>query len=109
MKRLYDVLALLGDACDEALLRQFIHEQWVVPELDNGDWLFEDIDVARCHLILHLRLEMQVDDAAMPLVLHLLDQVYGLRRQLRSLATAIEKQPRRVQADIFSLLKEMER
>lgn len=42
----------------------------------------EEIDVERIRLILDLRDIFEVNDAALPLVLQLLDEVYALRRLL---------------------------
>jgi chaperone modulatory protein CbpM len=44
--------------------------------------------VARARLIVELRDTAEVNDAAMPVVLSLLDQLYDLRRQLRRLHRA---------------------
>lgn len=105
MRRWVEVLTELQDCCDEPTLKQFIGAQWVCPQAEGEDWLFDDIDIERCRLIVHLRVELSVNDDAVPVILHLLDQVYGLRHQVRTLAHAIEKQPREIQADIFSRLK----
>ena len=51
----------------------------------------------RVELILEIRHEFAIDDEAMPLVLGLLDQVYGLRRQLRRLCDALAAQPSEIQ------------
>lgn len=65
-------------------------ERWIVAghvraERNNGDLLFEEIDVERVRLILELRDVMEVNEAALPVVLSLLDQLYALRRRLRGL------------------------
>ena len=51
----------------------------------------------RVELILGIRRDFAIDDEAMELVLGLLDQVYGLRRQMRRLCDAVATQPENVQ------------
>ena len=60
-------------------------------------WVFHEVDVARVELILDIRRDFAIDDEAMGLVLGLLDQVYGLRRQMRRLCDAVATQPQDVQ------------
>ncbi len=62
---------------------------WVRPDGEPGAYLFGDIDVARIGLILELRDDLRIGDDAMPVVLGLLDQVYGLRRQLRAVSDGL--------------------
>jgi chaperone modulatory protein CbpM len=59
--------------------------------------VFHEIDVARVELIVDIRRDFAVDDEAMELVLGLLDQIYGLRRQMRRLCEAVASQPPDVQ------------
>jgi chaperone modulatory protein CbpM len=42
----------------------------------------------------------------MPLVLSLLDQLYGLRAQMRAVARAVERQPESVRDAILAALRE---
>ena len=43
---------------------------------------------------------MNVNDDAVPIILALLDQLYGLRRELRTIATALSKQPDEVRQQL---------
>jgi chaperone modulatory protein CbpM len=81
-------------------LVRWIENRWVLPERHGETWIFREVDVARVELIFEIRHEFALDDEAVPLVLGLLDQVYGLRRQLRRLCTALETQPAEVQQAI---------
>jgi len=76
---------------DSARLERWIAEGWVRPDRQGGILVFQEIDVARCRLILELREEMEVNDAAMPVVLGLLDRLHRTRRQLRRVAEALEE------------------
>jgi len=93
---------------DRAELRRWIENRWVLPEraaAASGEiWVFHEVDIARVELIHHVRQEFAVDDAAMDLLLSLLDQLYSMRRQMRRLADAIERQPADVQEAIRQAL-----
>ena len=82
---------------EPAELSRWVENRWIVPERDGGPersgWVFHEVDIARVELILDIRREFALDDEAMALVLSLLDQVYSLRRQMRRLCHALERQP----------------
>jgi chaperone modulatory protein CbpM len=78
---------------DRAELVRWIENRWIVPDETGGGWLFHEVDIARVELILDISREFAVDDEVMPLVLGLIDQVYSLRRQMRRLCDALERQP----------------
>ena len=97
------VTALFVDL-DEAELIVWVERGWVRPEITDSDWVFHEIDVARVRLIHDLRRRMDINDEAVPLVLALMDQVYDLRSQLRSVLRAVERQPDAVRRAILSAL-----
>lgn len=76
-----------------AELRRWVTAGWVAPQRQEGEPNFREIDVARLQMIVHIRRDMRIAEEGMPLVLSLVDQVYGLRNELRRLAEAIEAQP----------------
>ncbi|HQT76677.1 MAG TPA: chaperone modulator CbpM [Rhodopila sp.] len=104
MLRLTAVIALFPDL-GEAELLGWVERGWVQAERQEPDWVFEDIDVARVRLIHDFRRTMDVSEETMPLVLSLLDQVYGLRAQMQALAQALEQQPDDVRAAILARLR----
>ncbi|HTW70486.1 MAG TPA: chaperone modulator CbpM [Acetobacteraceae bacterium] len=77
---------------------------WVRPEGEAPAWEFQEIDIARVRLIHDLRRAMDIGEDAIPLVLSLLDQVYELRAQLRSVLQAVEAQPDEVRKAIRAAL-----
>jgi chaperone modulatory protein CbpM len=81
---------------DEVELRRWIDENWVRPAAAGESWIFEEVDVARIRLIYELRHELAIEEESLPVVLHLLDQVYELRRHLRAVRDALEEQPQSV-------------
>jgi chaperone modulatory protein CbpM len=74
-------------------LERWIAEGHVRGERAEGTLCFREIDVERVRLILELRDELEVNEAALPVVLSLLDQLYALRRRLRQLGVAEEDAP----------------
>ena len=86
-------------------LRLWVREGWVKPiESDKGP-VFDDLDVARIRLVCDLRKDMALPTDAVPVVLSLLDQLHGLRRELRDLAGAVDAQPREVRRAIVAAYK----
>ncbi len=72
-------------------LERWIRNQWVRPDGGPENYLFREIDVARIRLIMELRENLEIEEPALPTVLSLLDQLYDMRRRLRSLNAALEE------------------
>lgn len=70
-------------------LERWISNEWVRPDTYDGEYDFCEIDIARARLIRELRDEMDVNEAALPIVLSLLDQLYDLRHRLREIGTVL--------------------
>ena len=72
------------NACgiDSETVRIFIQREWITPY--SADTLDEE-DLARIALIQEIRKTFSANDEAVNLILHLLDQVYSLRAQIRSI------------------------
>jgi chaperone modulatory protein CbpM len=85
-------------------LTRWVENRWVLPERHAETWVFHEVDVARVELILGIRRDFAIDEEAMGLVLGLLDQVYGLRRQMRRLCDAVSTQSQEVQDAILRAL-----
>jgi chaperone modulatory protein CbpM len=61
-----------------------IRAHWVIPaSSEMGE--FDQEDLARVRLIHELQEDMGVNDEAIPIILHLLDQIHYLRGGIRSL------------------------
>ncbi len=82
-------------------LRSWVSRGWVQPLSTEKDLRFRDVDVARLDLIRQLKMDMNVNNSAIPIVLSLIDQLHGVRYELRSLAKAIEVQQTDVQVAIM--------
>ena len=103
-----EALEALGHRPDRATLEIYISRAWVRPLKRKKEWHFEVIDIERVRLVHHFREDMRMDEDALDLALHLLDQVYGLREQMRRVHHAIGRQPEQVQQEILALLREAE-
>ena len=71
----------------------WIEESWVLPEREGEEFAFEEIDVARLRLIAELRRDLAVNDEAVPLILHLIDELHLLRNCLAALGSALDELP----------------
>jgi chaperone modulatory protein CbpM len=58
---------------------------WLVPPQTEPEIMFSDLDLARAQLIRDLRDDLGVNDEGISVILHLLDQVHGLRASMREL------------------------
>ena len=100
-----DVLVAQLPGLDRHDLERWISNDWVRADPKDGTLIFGEIDVFRVRLIRELRDDMDINEAALPIVLSLLDQVYDLRRRMRELSGAIgETVPEDVQRTLLKRL-----
>jgi chaperone modulatory protein CbpM len=86
-------------------LRDWVARGWVRAEgATPEEWMFADSAIARIHLIRDLRIDMAVDEEALPVVLSLVDQVHGMRRTLQALRRALAEQPEDVRRSLLDAL-----
>lgn len=96
-----DVLqAVPGSGLTVTQLRVWVSAGWVAPAQSEAGALYDDEDLARIRLLCSLRQELEIDEETLPVVLSLLDQLYGVRHELRALAKAVEAQPQHVRQAI---------
>ena len=74
-------------------LKFWIERDWVRPTRDDDEWHFGEEDVARVELICDLVRDLDIDPEALDIILPLLDQVYSLRRSLRTMTLAVGELP----------------
>jgi chaperone modulatory protein CbpM len=111
MKTLSEVVVLVGRV-DRVELHRWVELGWVAPERPAGEAAepaFSDIDIARVRLICDLRHDLAVEEETMPLVLSLLDQLYAMRRQMKALTGALQRQPDDVRRAIMEVLESARR
>ncbi|MCL2429472.1 MAG: chaperone modulator CbpM [Alphaproteobacteria bacterium] len=100
----FDTLARLFPDATVMEIASWVERGWVQPEHDGDQLVFQEIDVARVRLIRDLRHELALGEDAVPVVLSLMDQVYELRNQLRTVLHAIENQSTDVRQSLLRAL-----
>jgi chaperone modulatory protein CbpM len=91
---------------DREKLEGWIEAGWLVPGNEGNAWLFSGIDVARAQLIRDLKTDMGVNDEGVAIILHLLDQLYGLRATLNGIASAIATQDELVRRQLLAAMQD---
>lgn len=67
---------------EEDLIIRFVNEEWIYPK-ERDQLGFDEEDLARIHLIQELREDFGVNDEAVPIILHLIDQLNCLKLKIR--------------------------
>ena len=63
----------------------WVEAEWLVPVVSKKTFQFSEADLARARLIQDLKVDFGVNDEGIAIVLHLLDQLYGLRCLVRDI------------------------
>ena len=66
-------------------LEAWVAAGWLVPPQTDPELMFSDVDLARVQLIRDLREDFGVNDEGVSVILHLVDQMHGLRRSMHEL------------------------
>lgn len=72
-------------------LEFWLEQQWLIPEETSVGTEFSNADVARAHLIHDLKHDFGANDEGIDVILHLMDQLHGLRRAFVQLQEEIQK------------------
>lgn len=107
MKRMNDVLDSFGQFIDQHELEDFIARGWICPLRDETDYIFEDIDIARTHLICELHIEMKIEADTMNIILSLMDQLHESKSYLEQIMKAIEIQPEDIRNAIIQNVRDV--
>jgi chaperone modulatory protein CbpM len=76
---------LTSSGVEAQMLEFWIEQHWLIPAQTDAELSFSDTDVARAHLIRDLKSDFGVNDEGVDIILHLIDQLHGLRRALDQL------------------------
>jgi chaperone modulatory protein CbpM len=76
---------LIRTRLERRSLEAWVAAGWVVPPQTDPELMFSDVDLARVQLIRDLREDFGVNDEGVSVILHLIDQLHGLRRSMREL------------------------
>ena len=67
---------------DRTTLEVWVRESWICPDRNAPEPAYTEMDLARAGLIHDLKHNMGVNDEGLDVILHLIDQMHGLRRAL---------------------------
>lgn len=76
---------LVSSGLQVQTLELWIEQRWLIPQQTSAGMGFTDMDVARVRFIQELRSELAVNDEGVDVILHLVDQLHGMRRVLSQL------------------------
>ncbi|WP_375789881.1 chaperone modulator CbpM [Bradyrhizobium sp. Pha-3] len=71
-------------------LEFWLEQRWLLPTEATSGAQFSDADVARAHLIRDLKSDLGVNDEGIDVILHLIDQLHGVRQAFALMRTAID-------------------
>jgi chaperone modulatory protein CbpM len=80
-------------------LRVFVSQGLIRPE-EDGAPRYSEADIARAALICNLEDEMGFDADDVPVLLNLIDQIHGLRSELRGFVEVIDALPPDVRSTV---------
>jgi chaperone modulatory protein CbpM len=76
---------LTSSGVEVQALEFWLEQEWLVPEQTAAGMRFSDGDIARTRLIQNLKTDFGVNDEGIDVVLHLVDQIHGMRHALAQL------------------------
>jgi chaperone modulatory protein CbpM len=79
---------------DQKTLDIWIEEEWLIPEAVETELTFSEADIARAQLISDLTDELGVNNEGVAVILHLLDQMHGLRSAMLDLVKTAQRKNR---------------
>jgi chaperone modulatory protein CbpM len=82
---------LLRVRVEHRSLEAWIAAGWLVPPQTEPELMFSDVDLARAQLIRDLHEDLGVNDEGISVVLHLIDQMHGLRRSMQDLLEELRR------------------
>ena len=80
-------------------LRVWVRAGWIRPAA-KADQGFSEADMARAALIRDLEDKLGFDEEQVPVLLNLIDQIHGLRAELKTMLDALEELPEDVRATV---------
>ena len=91
---------------DEQHIVDWVARGWVsAAGVAPAEWEFSDSDIARLLLLRDLQVALAMDEDTVSVVLPLLDQVYGLRRTLRTVIDVVNEAPEDVRRRVLAALE----
>ncbi|WP_347265604.1 hypothetical protein [Paracoccus sp. (in: a-proteobacteria)] len=98
---------LAVEGLTEAQLERHILAGVVLPVQSEQGPLFRELDLARLGLMVDLAEGYQLEEDALALVLSLVDQLHGLRGDLRAILDAVAREPAETRLRLKAAIREM--
>lgn len=83
-----DFLILSG--LEVQTLELWLDHEWLLPEGSPSGVSYSEVDLARARFIQDLKRDFGVNDEGVDIVLHLMDQLHGMRRLLTALRNDLQ-------------------
>lgn len=99
-----ETLATVG-RLDRARLTRFVKAEIIRPVDEGGHWVYRQVDVARIELLCDLCDDFEMNDDALEIVMHLVDQLHGTRGDLMSLMRALGEEAEPVRTRVIARLR----
>ncbi|MDX1482882.1 MAG: chaperone modulator CbpM [Alphaproteobacteria bacterium] len=87
-------------------LRLWVRKGWIAPMVGRQGPRFDELDLARARLVCELKDELKLSEDAVDVVLSLMDQIYGLRAELRRVCRAVDEQPAEIKRRISRAIQD---
>ena len=85
-----DIQAFLQESTIELhVLEQWVERRWIVPADESAHLTLTEVDAARAVFIRDLHGDLGVNDEGIDVVLHLVDQMHGMRRVMTELRSEL--------------------
>lgn len=88
-----------------ARLTTYVKHAFLRPTQSDAGPVYSAADLARIELICDLSEQFDLDGDALGVVLSLIDQLHGVRGELRRVMTVIEAQPEDLRSQIIAAIK----
>ncbi len=72
-------------------LELWLEQEWLLPEETAAGIQFSDIDMARARFIQELKNDIGANDEGIGVILHLVDQLHGMRRAIARLRKEMQE------------------
>ncbi len=85
-------------------LTEYLAAEIVIPEQSDQGVVYHSIDVARLELACELHEQYDMEADALSMMISLIDQMHGLRAELREVLNAVEAQPDPVRQQLIEVI-----
>ncbi|MES0862326.1 hypothetical protein ABLN87_08195 [Ruegeria sp. SCPT10] len=85
-------------------LTEYLAAEIVIPEQSAQGVVYHSIDVARLELACELHEQYDMEADALSMMISLIDQMHGLRAELREVLNAVEAQPEPIRQQVIEVI-----